>query len=75
MGKVREVSLAVLVAGITFSENEVLERSVTSLEDELGPIAFKSAVFDFNMTDYYTAEMGDDLCKIFYCFKNIRFFS
>lgn len=70
MGKVREVSPAVLVAGITFSENEVLKHTVTSLEEEFGQIEFKSAVFDFNMTDYYTAEMGEDLRKIFYCFKN-----
>jgi len=70
MGKVREVSPVVLIAGITFSENEMLECTVTSLEDEFGPIEFKSAAFDFDMTDYYTDEMGEDLRKIFYCFKN-----
>ena len=70
MGKVREVSPAVLVAGITFSENEVLKHTVTSLEDEFGQIEFKSAAFDFDMTDYYTTEMGENLSKIFCAFKN-----
>ncbi len=70
MGKVREVSPAVLAAGITFSENEVLKHTLTSLEDEFGQIEFKSADFDFDMTDHYTAEMGENLSKIFCAFKN-----
>ncbi len=70
MGRVREVSLAALIAGITFSDNDLLENAIKSLEDEFGPTGMKSPLFDFNMTDYYTAEMGKDLKKIFCSFEN-----
>jgi len=70
MGKVREVSPAALIAGITYADNSVLKDAVHILEDKFGQIAMQSNEFDFDMTDYYTAEMGEDLKKVFYCFKN-----
>ena len=48
----------------------VLEQALSLLEDKIGSIALQSKEFDFDMTDYYTAEMGGDLKKIFYCFQN-----
>jgi len=70
MGKIREVSPAALIAGITFSDSDLLGQALKSLEDEFGPIKMKSPFFDFTMTDYYTAEMGEKLKKIFCCFNN-----
>ena len=70
MGKVREVSCAALIAGILYSDNNALETAVRLLEEKFGPITIKSEAFDFNMTDYYSAEMGKDLKKIFCCFEN-----
>ena len=70
MGKVREVSPAALIAGITYSGKNVLEQALKLLEDKFGPIALQSEEFDFDMTDYYSSEMGEDLKKIFYCFRN-----
>lgn len=70
MSKVREVSLVALIAGITFSDNELLDQALKSLEDDFGPIGIKSSPFDFTITDYYTAEMGEDLRKLFCCFNN-----
>ena len=71
MGKVREVSPAALIAGITFSDSNLLSQVLKSLEDDFGPIEIKSPYFDFTMTDYYTSEMGVDLKKFFCCFKNL----
>ena len=70
MGNVREVFPAALIMGITFSDNEILKQTEKNLEDTFGPIEMKSDSFDFDMTDYYTDEMGEDLQKIFFCFQN-----
>ena len=69
MGKLREVEPVVLIAGITFAGCEVPESAIKALEDEFGPIEFMSDPFVFDMTDYYAAEMGEHLQKVFYCFK------
>ncbi|MFC1539667.1 DUF4416 family protein [Candidatus Latescibacterota bacterium] len=70
MGKLRVVEPAVLIAGITFAGSEIPESAIESLENDFGPIEFMSDPFVFDMTDYYTAEMGEQLQKVFYCFKN-----
>ncbi len=71
MGKIREVPSVVLVAGITYSDSDLLDQALKSLEDEFGPVGMKSPTFDFVMTDYYTSEMGGKLKKFFCCFKNL----
>lgn len=45
-----------------------LESVLASLENCIGPVEAKSAVFDFSFTDYYRAEMGPDLKKLFVSF-------
>ncbi len=71
MGKLREVEPAALIAGVTYAGERVPDAAVRDLENELGPIAFMSEAFMFDMTEYYTAEMGPDLRKIFYCFERL----
>jgi len=68
MGIVREVPPAALIAGILFHGREHLESALDMLTGEFGIIEMKSPVFDFDMTDYYTAEMGEGLEKQFICF-------
>jgi len=68
MGTIREVHPAALMAGVTFSHNELLEQTLTILSREFGPFAMQSEPFDFTMTDYYTREMGEHLWKLFCCF-------
>jgi len=70
MGKVRDVAPAALIAGIIFADEDVLERAKRLLEDEFGKIKFESAPFTFDMTDYYNAEMGGNLRKLFVCFEH-----
>ena len=69
MGKIRPVLPAALITGITFSSDEVVQNALLQLTGEFGPLAFQSDVFDFTMTDYYTAEMGENLKKRFCCFE------
>ena len=69
MGSVKDAAPAGLVAGVTFTGEEVLDQARHLLEDTFGPVAFESAAFSFDMTDYYTAEMGAGLSKLFLCFE------
>jgi len=69
MGNVRVVAPGALIAGITFADEAVFETAVRKLTAEYGIVALKSGIFDFTMTDYYTAEMGENLKKCFYCFE------
>jgi hypothetical protein len=71
MGKLREVEPAVVVAGITYAGDRVPESAVQALEEAFGPIEFMSDAFVFDMTNYYNAEMGEPLHKIFYCFRDL----
>lgn len=68
MGNIRPVYKAALIAGITFAGDDVYEISIDRLTDNFGPIELKSPVFEFTMTDYYTAEMGTGLRKQFIAF-------
>ena len=71
MGKLREVEPAVLITGIIYTGDNVPEPAAHDLEEAFGPVAFASDAFVFDMTDYYTAEMGPDLHKIFHCFERL----
>jgi len=50
---------------------DLLPRAEAELEAEFGPIAMKSAPFPFDTSDYYHAEMGADLKRFWYCFKEL----
>ena len=70
MGKIRSISPAALIAAITYADEAVLEDALNTMSSEYGAFAFQSEAFDFTMTEYYTAEMGHDLKKCFYCFEH-----
>ena len=70
MGIVREIQPAALIAGIIFSDSALLAEAMEILTGRFGPVEMESTVFDFDMTDYYNAEMGDKLKKRFICFTN-----
>ncbi|MCE5250574.1 DUF4416 family protein [bacterium] len=69
MGEIRPVTQGALIVGITFTDECKIENSMNKLVEKYGPVAFMSDVFDFTMTDYYTAEMGENLKKRFCCFE------
>jgi len=66
--KVRPVKL---IVGVLFQRKVNLSAIEARLADAFGPIDFKSDTFDFTFTDYYAAEMGNDLRKQFYSFGRL----
>lgn len=68
MGVVAEVPPAALVAGILYADAAALDEALGGLDRLFGPVEMESADFAFDMTDYYTVEMGGGLVKRFVCF-------
>jgi hypothetical protein len=60
-----------LLVGVIFSDEGLLPPLEAELEWQLGPIELRSPCFDFEITDYYRDEMGADLKRVFYSFKNL----
>jgi hypothetical protein len=70
MGVPHEPAPAALIAGITFDSPGMREAALESLCGEFGPVELSSPEFAFDMTDYYRAEMGENLRKQFFCFRD-----
>jgi len=66
-----EVKPVKLICGITFNRSIDLGVIDSKLILKFGPIDAKSPEFDFNTSDYYKDEMGNDLKKIFYSFEKL----
>jgi len=70
MGSIRNPEPVKIFCGILYSNDAILEKGLKKLEDFFGRIDLKSEVFDFNFTDYYNREMGENLKKFFVSFEN-----
>jgi hypothetical protein len=70
MGTAHEPSPAALTIGITFADREALDEAMELLRSDYGPMEFASPEFVFDMTDYYIPEMGENLRKQFFCFRD-----
>ena len=71
MGKVKAVEPVKLVIGIFSSDVSLIESVKGMLEKKFGKIDFESPFFDFNRTDYYRKEMGENLRRKFYAFERL----
>jgi len=61
------------IAGVIFSDDRVLERTILELDKLLGPADARSPHYPFNLTDYYAAQMGDGpLKRMFVSFRDLR---
>ena len=60
-----------LIAAVTYQVSAQLQSAETFLTGQFGPIDFRTPEFDFNFTDYYREEMGDNLKKIFFGFEKL----
>lgn len=58
-----------LVAGIIFRDETALSLAAAELERLFGPCDHRSAPFVFDTTDYYEAEMGPGLKRLFLSFR------
>ncbi len=60
-------------SGIIFNKNCDLASFIMDVQNVFGKIDAQSELFDFNMTNYYEKEMGQDLGRIFVSFEKLIF--
>lgn len=60
-----------LILGLFYTEKDLLIRVKEELIKSFGEIDYESESFDFNFTSYYEKEMGKDIKRIFYSFKEL----
>lgn len=65
MGEIRPPKKCVLFAGLLCNDEDLLRRTVQLLSGMLGAVLKTSRLWPFDQTDYYQAEMGDDLQRQF----------
>ena len=73
MASIREVQAVKPICGVTFGSEPTLEDILKSLSGVFGKVDLRSDVFDFYHTDYYAAEMGTDLRKVFFSFQGVMY--
>ncbi len=71
MGETREPGPVKPVACVLYSDETLAARARTLLRPVLGAEDCSSAPFDFDFTDYYQAEMGKSLKRVFLSFDRL----
>ena len=59
--------------GMLAADPDLLDRAVKHVARVLGPTDLLSNTWDFDYTDYYTAEMGPDLKRRFVCQEELMY--
>lgn len=73
MSRYAPVQSVQLLIGIIFRDQSLLKKVEERLEENVGRIESASQIYDFDVTDYYESEMGKDLKRIFYAFRDLIF--
>jgi hypothetical protein len=60
-----------LVCGLLYKEEQWLRQGLNDLQTEFGEIDFQSPPLEFHFTDYYFAEMGNPLFRVFVSFLKL----
>jgi len=71
MGIIKPPQKVKIFTAIMSNDEKLFEDVVKRLTSYLGPVEFVSPIYKWTHTDYYEDEMGPDLKKIFYFFKNM----
>ena len=71
MGEIKSFQLYKLIIGVLTTDQFKKEEIVETLSKEFGEIDYVSSFIDFNYTDYYNREMGDNIKRFFVAFKNL----
>ena len=71
VGKPKEPNPAKLFMSLIVSKDDIFSQGVEDLRLTFGEIDFISQKFPFNLTDYYTKEMGPHLFRHFITFERL----
>jgi hypothetical protein len=71
MGKISRPLPVKLIIGLIGNTPEILEKTKNILIRKYGPVDRTSALYAFDLTDYYTKEMGPGLKRQFLGFKKL----
>jgi len=71
MGVPKKFEEVNLLIGIIYREEDFLKRAISELESIFGKIEMESDSFKFDVTEYYNKEMGENLKRKFFSFKNL----
>jgi hypothetical protein len=71
LARVTQVQRVELILGVIFADPDQLGPLEQELETRFSAIEARSAIFDFEATDYYEDEMGRGLKRIFYSFSDL----
>jgi len=71
MAKVGRPQPVQVIAGVIFRDYSLLDRVESELTQSVGVVDARSQVYDFDVSDYYRDEMGDNLKRIFYSFRDL----
>jgi hypothetical protein len=71
MGDIRAPSPVLLLVAATSRYMDAIDLGREQCEDRFGAALAVSKTFDFTETDYYAAEMGENLKKQFWAFEQI----
>ena len=69
MGEISFFQKHKLIVGILTTLYDRIDEIIKTLSDEIGEIDFVSDLMDFNYTDYYNSEMGDNIKRLFVSFR------
>ena len=71
MARRRRLQPAKLFAGLLSNDPDLLKRTAQLLARAYDAIDLRTEIWDFTATDYYQAEMGDDLQRGFVAFERL----
>lgn len=71
MGQIHSFTAEKLIIGVLCSDSSWRSEAESLLEDEFGPIDYRSEVLPFNYTSYYDEEMGSDIERYFIAFQEL----
>jgi len=60
------------LCGVLYREASVYADALTATVEQFGPLDFESDPIPFTHTDYYRAEMGEELMRRFIAFERLR---
>src|ERR1700757_4771656 len=71
MAAIRQFNLVKLFIGVLVSHSRLIPEAEQRLSAAYGPIDHRSPVIPFDFTDYYEADMGEIIDRVFFSFERL----